>query len=150
MVCRFFLGMGEAMFGPGVPFYLSFFYARDKVGFRHGVFISGSAMANAYGGALAYAISHINSSIRPWQILFIIEGIPSCLIALLAWFYLPDSIMSANFLNEREKALAVHMVAHNQKFEDGAKVRLNISELLEAFKDPKSKFPCIERGSCGS
>ena len=47
-------GIGEAMFGPGVPLYLSFFYPRDKIGFRQGVFISGAAMANAYGGALAY------------------------------------------------------------------------------------------------
>lgn len=39
----------EAMFGPGVPLYLTFFYPREKVGFRHGVFISGSAAANAYG-----------------------------------------------------------------------------------------------------
>ena len=37
MVCRFFLGIAEAMFGPGVPLYLSFFYPREKVGFRHGV-----------------------------------------------------------------------------------------------------------------
>lgn len=54
LVLRFMLGISEAMFGPGVPLYLSFFYPRDKVGFRHGVFISGAAMANAYGGALAY------------------------------------------------------------------------------------------------
>lgn len=46
MTCRFFLGVAEAAFGPGVPLYLSFFYPREKVGFRHGVFISGAAMAN--------------------------------------------------------------------------------------------------------
>jgi MFS family permease len=53
VVCRFLLGIAEAMFGPGVPLYLTFFYPREKVGFRHGVFISGAAMANAYGSALA-------------------------------------------------------------------------------------------------
>lgn len=53
MACRFLLGVAEAGFGPGVPLYLSFFYPKDKVGFRQGVFISGAALANAYGGALA-------------------------------------------------------------------------------------------------
>lgn len=49
MVCRALLGVAEAMFGPGVPLYLTYFYPRMKVGFRHGVFISGAALANAYG-----------------------------------------------------------------------------------------------------
>lgn len=52
---RFFLGIFEAMYA-GVPVYLSFFYPRDKIGFRQGLFISGSALANAYGGALGYAV----------------------------------------------------------------------------------------------
>jgi MFS family permease len=41
MACRFFLGVAEAAFGPGVPLYLTYFYPREMVGFRHGVFISG-------------------------------------------------------------------------------------------------------------
>lgn len=48
MTCRFFLGVAEAAFGPGVPLYLSYFYPREKVGFRQGVFISGAAMVSAY------------------------------------------------------------------------------------------------------
>lgn len=39
MVCRVFLGIVEAAFAPGVPLYLSFFYSREKVGFRIGKFI---------------------------------------------------------------------------------------------------------------
>ena len=44
MTCRFFLGITEAAYGPGVPLYLTYFYPRDKVGFRHGCFIAGAAM----------------------------------------------------------------------------------------------------------
>lgn len=44
MTCRFFLGVAEAAFGPGVPLYLTYFYPREKVGLRHGVFIAGAAM----------------------------------------------------------------------------------------------------------
>ncbi|OCK74279.1 MFS general substrate transporter [Lepidopterella palustris CBS 459.81] len=149
MTCRFFLGIAESMFGPGVPLYLSYFYPREKVGFRHGVFISGAAMANAYGGALAYGISQIRGNVAPWKILFIIEGVPTCLIATLAWFFLPDSIVATKFLNEREKAVATHFVARNQKAEEGTeKTGIRFKELLKAFKDPKSYIPGIMYFSC--
>jgi len=137
MACRFFLGVAEAMFGPGVPLYLTYFYPREKVGFRHGVFISGAAMANAYGGALAYGISQIRGSVAPWKLLFIIEGIPTCLLAFVIFFTIPDSINSAKFLTEREKAVANSFVARNQKTDQNHKTGLRVKELLEAFKDPK-------------
>jgi hypothetical protein len=53
MVCRFGLGIVEATYGPGVPLYLSYFYLREKLGLRIGIFLSGAPLANAYGGALA-------------------------------------------------------------------------------------------------
>jgi MFS family permease len=74
MVCRFLLAIPEAMYGPGVPLYLSFFYPRERLGLRTGIFLSGSALANAYGGALAYAISQAKGAIATWRILFLVEG----------------------------------------------------------------------------
>lgn len=74
MACRFMLGIAETMFGPGIPLYLSFFYPREYMGVRFGIFLSGAALANAYGGALAYGLSHVRSSVSNWKFLFIIEG----------------------------------------------------------------------------
>jgi MFS family permease len=94
------------MYGPGVPLYLSYFYPREKLGLRTGIFISGAALANAYGGALAYAISQAKGSIASWKILFIVEGVPTCCLALVAWFFFPDGPTACRFLNEREKEVA--------------------------------------------
>lgn len=141
MTCRFFLGVAEASFGPGVPLYLTYFYPRDKVGFRHGVFISGSALANVYGSILAYGITQIKGSLAPWKILFLIEGLPTCIIAVFVFFFLPDSIEKAKFLSPREKEVATRMVARNQTVDTGdKKTGLNVTELLQAFKDPKSEL----------
>jgi MFS family permease len=74
MVCRFLLAIPEAMYGPAVPLYLSFFYPRERLGLRVGLFLSGSALANAYGGALAYGISQAHGVIHAWRILFLVEG----------------------------------------------------------------------------
>lgn len=142
MTCRFFLGVAEACYGPGVPLYLTFFYPREKVGFRHGVFIAAAAMANAYGGALAYGIAQINT-FAPWRALFLIEGLPTCAFAVLAWFVLPDSIAQARFLNEREKSVALHMTARNQRIDVDRNQGLRVKEMFEAFKDPKSFLPGI-------
>ena len=103
------LGIIEAMYGPGVPLYLSFFYPREKIGLRTGIFLSGSALANAYGGALAYGIAQAKGSIGPWRILFIVEGVPTCLIAVLAWFIIPDSPATAYFLKGRDREVAIEL-----------------------------------------
>lgn len=137
MACRAFLGIAEAMFGPGVPLYLSYFYPREKVGFRHGVFISGAAIANAYGGVLAYGISQIRGSIAPWQILFIIEGLPTIVFAGITWWVLPDSLSTSPFLSEREKEVALYMVSKDQKV-DVKERGVKWSELLDALLDVKS------------
>ncbi|RMZ91299.1 hypothetical protein DV736_g1452, partial [Chaetothyriales sp. CBS 134916] len=143
MTCRWFLGTAEAMFGPGVPLYLSFFYPREKIGFRHGVFIAGAAAANAYGGVLAYALSHIHGGVAPWKLLFIIEGIPTCLLAIFVWFFLPDSIAQCSFLSEREKQVAAAANSRNQKGDADRKGGFRVSEVLDAFKDPKSYIPAM-------
>ncbi|RMZ80911.1 hypothetical protein DV737_g2769, partial [Chaetothyriales sp. CBS 132003] len=143
MACRWFLGTAEAMFGPGVPLYLSFFYPREKVGFRHGVFIAGAAAANAYGGVLAYALSHIHGSVAPWKLLFIIEGIPTCLLAAFVWFLLPDSISQCSFLSEREKQVAAAANSRNQKGDADRNGGFEISEVGDALKDPKSYIPAF-------
>lgn len=41
-----------------------------------------------------------------WRWLFIIEGAPSCVSAILVWFILPDYPETASWLSEDEKALA--------------------------------------------
>lgn len=100
-------------------------------------------MANAYGGALAYGISQIRGSLAPWKILFIIEGLPTCAFAVIAWFFLPDSIRTCNFLTEREKFVAQHFVARNQKADQGKERGVRFGEWLEAFKDPKAFIPGV-------
>ncbi|WPG99272.1 Hypothetical protein R9X50_00208500 [Acrodontium crateriforme] len=143
MALRFLLAIPEAAFGPGVPLYLSFFYPRDKVAFRHGVFISGAAMANVYGGLLAYGITQIKGSLAPWKILFLIEGLPTLIFAVIAFCFMPDGILEAKFLTEREKEIAVHMTARNQELDVGKEHGIRFKELLAGIRDPKSFIPAF-------
>ncbi|KAK4936288.1 hypothetical protein LTR10_022816 [Elasticomyces elasticus] len=136
MACRFLLGVAETMFGPGIPLYFSFFYPRRHMGLRFGLFLSGAALANAYSGALAYGISHIHSSVSNWKIIFIIEGAPTALLALITWFFLPDSPREAKFLTPREREIALHLADdHQAQTEDPGQTGIHFKNLFDAFKD---------------
>ncbi|KAI1120126.1 retrograde regulation protein 2 [Nemania abortiva] len=147
VVLRLLLGATEAMYA-GVPVYLSFFYPRDKVGFRQGIFLSGSALANAYGGALGYAITQIKSHIEPWRILFLIEGLPTLILAVVAWFCFPDDIESAKFLTGREKQVVMHMVSRDQTADVVNHTGLRVRDFWAAFKDWRSYLTGIMYFGC--
>ncbi|KIX05971.1 uncharacterized protein Z518_03945 [Rhinocladiella mackenziei CBS 650.93] len=107
VVCRVFLGIFEASFGAGAPYFLSLFYQRRELAFRTSLLLGMSPLANCFAGALAFGITHIKNSIEPWRLLFIIEGAPTVLFAPMVFFFLPDSPGSAKFLSEAEQTHAV-------------------------------------------
>lgn len=106
MALRFLLGVFEAGFGPGMPYLLSFFYRRHELGLRCGLFLSAAPLANTFAGALAYGITSGHPKLASWRLLFLVEGLPTCIAAVLAWFFLPDHPSSAKFLSEEEKNVA--------------------------------------------
>lgn len=106
MTLRFLLGAFEACFGPGIPFYLSFFYLRKELGWRIGLFLSAGPLGTCFAGALAYGITSGHGSIANWGLLFLVEGLPCLVVAAVVFFYLPDSPAKAKFLNEDDMAVA--------------------------------------------
>ena len=77
------------------------------------------------------------------SILFLIEGLPTCVFALVPFFFLPDSIAQATFLDEREKDVAYHFVARNQRLDVDKNQGIRVKEMFEGLKDPKSFLPGI-------
>jgi MFS family permease len=106
MACRFFLAIAEAGYAPGIPFLLSFFYMREEVGLRCGIFLSAAPLATCFAGALAYGITKDHHDVANWRLLFLVEGLPSIAIAFVAFFFMPDSPEKARFLNDDEKEVA--------------------------------------------
>ena len=126
LVCRLFIGIGEAGFGPTVPFYYSIWYKRDEIAIRNACFIGCGALAGAFGGLIAYGVSFIkNSRIgATWRILFLIEGLPTLVLALLIFLCLPTRPESSTYLTAEERTLATTRLtsshsggAHTRKFQ---------------------------------
>ncbi|KAM5365694.1 hypothetical protein ACJA88_012430 [Fusarium oxysporum] len=104
---RALLGVFEAAFGAGAPYFLSLFYRRDELGFRVSLLLGMSPLANCFASALAYGITHISGSLEPWRYLFIIEGAPTVAFSIVVWFFLADSPDRAKYLSEKDSTYAV-------------------------------------------
>ena len=63
LILRALLGVSEAAFGPGVPFYLSFFFNREELAFRTGLFISAAPLATSFASSLAWLILKAGNSV---------------------------------------------------------------------------------------
>lgn len=142
MALRFLLGVFEAGFGPGVPYLLSFFYLRHEVGLRIGIFLSAAPLSTTFAGALAYGITSGHSHLANWRLLFLVEGLPTILMAPIAFYFLPDSPESAKFLSEEEKQVAkargVRQVGEVHRI--GGVVW---TDIIAAFSDAKCWFTAV-------
>lgn len=108
------------------------------------VWHAGNAISNIVSGFLAAGILHTMGGIaglHSWQWFFIIEGAVSILVALAAFFILPDWPENTRWLNEDEREMAQYrvLVSNGGKEEriggtwDGVK---------EAVKDPFTWMFC--------
>ncbi|KAJ4301786.1 hypothetical protein N0V90_003880 [Kalmusia sp. IMI 367209] len=149
LVLRALLGISEAAFGPGVPFYLSFFFRRNELAFRTGLFISASPLSASFAGALAWLITWVGEKgpLSPWRLLFLIEGFPSVVVAVWAWGFVPDGPGVVKWLSGRERKVAVLRLRQEKEDEEedvGEKLAygeehkrgVNLREVLQTLKDP--------------
>ena len=146
-ILRLLLGISEAAFSPGVPVYLAFFYKRDELAYRIGLFISAAPLATSFASSLAWLITKVGerSSIAPWRMLFLVEGLPSVIVSAFAWFYVPDSPGEAKYLSKRERRVAVLRLKEGKpkvKHEHTNR-GFQWNEIWEALKDPNCYLTAV-------
>jgi len=109
IACRMLLGACEGgMFG-GIILYLSMFYKRHNLMFRLGIFYCAAPLSGAFGGLLATGLSQINyHGYNGWPWIFFVESAFTILVAMAAFFFLPNTPGSARFLTQEEQWLAAH------------------------------------------
>jgi MFS family permease len=94
---------------PGLVYYITFWYKNNERSTRVALFFASATLAGAFGGALAFAIGHMNqvNGLEGWRWLFILEGVPSVVAAVAVYFWMPNYPESVSWLSPEEKALAV-------------------------------------------
>ena len=136
---RFLLGVAEAGFFPGIILYLTYWFPAKLRGSIMALFMAGVPLAGIIGGPVSGAILHGFSGtlgLAGWQWLFLLEGIPSCLVGFLVLRYLDDRISDAIWLNADEKDLLKVNLARDSDTKQSV-------HLLEAFLNPRVWLLCL-------
>ncbi|KAF2474660.1 MFS general substrate transporter [Lindgomyces ingoldianus] len=110
-ILRFFIGLAESTFYPGMQYIIGSWYRREELAKRSCIFHTSAAIATMFSGYLMAAVYHLDGrgGFAGWQWLFVIDGIISLPIALAGFFFLPDvpEISKPFYLTEEEVAFAV-------------------------------------------
>jgi len=103
---RLLLGIAEAGFLPGVLYYLTLWFPTHRRGRMIALFMIGLPLSSVIGAPLSGWILEAFDGLqglRGWQWLFLLEGVPSVLLGLLALRLLPEGPQDAEWLDLREQ-----------------------------------------------
>ncbi|WP_372661741.1 MFS transporter [Amycolatopsis kentuckyensis] len=135
-VARFLLGVAEAGFFPGALYLLSRWFPSARRTRMTAVFFIGVPVSGVLGSLVSGWIMHALGGVAglaDWQWLFLIEGIPPILLAVLVAFFLVDEPEQAKWLTPAQKAL----VRADLEAERSAKPAARHGGMLSALRDPK-------------
>jgi len=105
---RFALGLAEAGFFPGIILYLTYWYPSERRARMTSLFMTAIPISGMLGGPLSGWIMQSMEGVngwRGWQWLFVVEALPAVVMGVATLFYLDNSIRSARWLTDDEKAL---------------------------------------------
>lgn len=112
-VLRFFIGVFEAGFFPGIVYLITFWYPVEERSVRIAFVLASATAAGAFGGCIAYGVGHMNGAagLEGFRWLFIIEGLITVLCVILTFFFLPDYPSRAKWLSDDDKKFVEARIA---------------------------------------
>ena len=131
-VLRFLLGVAEAGFVPGVVFYLTIWFPSKYRTRVLAWFMVALPVSFLVGGPLSGYLVGVDKffGLAGWRLMFIVEGIPACLVGMVLLFVLKDNLSEAQWLSVGERKELAHMLSE-EKGEQAS------SSLIAALKDPR-------------
>jgi ACS family tartrate transporter-like MFS transporter len=102
---RVVLGFSEAGLMPGVIYYLTLWYPTRERGVATARFMLATALAGFVGNTLGGLILGFDGrfGLHGWQWLFLVEGIPSFVLGIVALGLLTDRPEKAHWLSDRQR-----------------------------------------------
>ena len=131
---RFFLGIAQAGFFPGVIVYLTYWFRYQDRAKAVAMFMMAIPTANMAGAAVAAALMRIDwLGWNGWRWLLILEGLPTVLFGVIAYFYLTDRPRDARWLPDDEREwITAELDREREKKKSARKL-----STLEALRHPQ-------------
>jgi MFS transporter, ACS family, tartrate transporter len=126
VVVRFALGVAEAGYFAGVTYFMTCWFPGRFRGRAMGVFFAFSAIAVSLGAPISGTILSMHGwlGLVGWQWIFLIEAVPSVLLALFGPFILCDRPAEAAWLTKDEIGWLEGALQHEQREKEGSAISL--------------------------
>jgi ACS family tartrate transporter-like MFS transporter len=131
---RFLLGIAQAGFFPGIIVYLTHWFRYQDRAKAVAMFMMAIPTSNMVGAAVAAALMRIDwLGWNGWRWLLILEGLPTLLLGIVAFFYLTDRPEDARWLDDDER----RWIADELERERENKKHVKKLRTLEALRHPQ-------------
>jgi ACS family tartrate transporter-like MFS transporter len=103
---RVLLGVAEAGFFPGIIFYLTLWFPSVYRARIVGYFMAAIPLSTVIGAPISGVLLYLHGGmgLAGWQWMFIVEAVPSIILAVVVFFYLTDRPAGAQWLAPDERA----------------------------------------------
>ena len=148
---RFLLGAAEAGFFPGIIFYLTLWFPSVYRARVVALFMLAIPFSSIIGAPISGALLNITGwGLDGWQWLFILEALPSILMAFGVVFYLTDRPSQAGWLQEDERAWLERRLAEERQKKEAVE-HLSIGKALSDWRVLTCSFVyfCLNAASYG-
>lgn len=118
-ILRLLTGAAEAGFFPGIVLYLSRWYPASRRGRIMALFMSAIPVSGLLGGPFSgWILNHFSAGhagLAGWQWMFLIQGLPTVALGILAYFLLCDKVADARWLAPAERQLVAAEIAADER-----------------------------------
>lgn len=135
MTVRFLLGVFEAAVTPAFVIITSMWYNQTEQGRRMGYWLSCNGITLIAMAGIGYGLSGItNATIDSWKVLLLLLGLITVATSIFCYWYMPDDVVGAWFLNPTEKNIAA------QRFQRTSRAWVTASGSVTSFSK-RSRTP---------
>ncbi|KAG0654777.1 thiamine pathway transporter thi73 [Maudiozyma exigua] len=136
MIVRTLLGMFESSSAVGCIAISGMYYTKSEQSARIGFWATQAGTGYIIGGLISFGFQHYHGKdFTSWQIMFLVVGLFTVAFGILTFFYLPDNVTNAWFLNKEEKLEVLEHIRSNQTGLETKKLKKEqVKELF--LKDP--------------
>jgi ACS family 4-hydroxyphenylacetate permease-like MFS transporter len=117
---RVLVGIAEAGFAPGAVLYMTYWFPQFYRARAHTKFMLAQPIALAIGASLSGVIIGLNGlmGLAGWRWLFILEGLPSVIMGIWAFFYLTNRPADAKWLTSDERTTLIQCLKRDNDERD--------------------------------
>lgn len=122
---------------------MGMWYKRSEAQKRFSFFFSSTTLAGAFGGLLASGIGKMGGlrGYNGWRWLFILEGVFTCVVAVIWFFLIPDFPEDVKWLTEEEREFIKAKLAKDVG-KAGVDAKVTFKDVISIVSDRKS-YPSL-------